>query len=202
MIYQGHSPVFAEGAPTFVHLHSPVLPQFVLHHQDGLAPQGVFGSLIDAIAPSVGHMVGGLVGHPNASQQIGTIGGHIASLLPFSAQPQVQLAPQGVFGSLLGSLAPTVGQAVGGLLGHPNAGQQIGTIGGHLVSLLPFSAQPQVQLVPQGVFGSLLGSLAPTVGQAVGGLLGHPNAGQQIGTIGGHLANLLPFSAQPQIVYR
>jgi hypothetical protein len=144
MIYQDHLSVFTGGAPTFVHLHSPALPQLVLHHQDGLAPQGVFGSLIGALAPTVGQAVGGLLGHPNAGQQIGTIGGHIANLLPFSAQPQVQLAPQGVFGSLLGSIAPSVGQAVGGLLGHPNAGQQISTIGGHIANLLPFSAMPQI----------------------------------------------------------
>jgi hypothetical protein len=166
-----------------------------------LAPQGILGSLIGTLAPTVGHLVGGLVGHPNAGQQIGSVAGNVASLLPFSAQPQVTLAPQGILGSLIGTLAPTVGQVVGGLVGHPNAGQQIGSVAGHVASLLPFSAQPQVTLAPQGVFGDLIGALAPTVGNVVGGLVGHPNAGQQIGTVAGHIGSLLPFSAQPMVIY-
>ncbi|MDQ0141755.1 phage tail tape-measure protein [Cupriavidus necator] len=121
--------------------------------------------------------------------------------MPFSAQPQVALAPQGVFGSLIGAVAPTLGHAVGGLLGNAGVGQQIGSVAGHLGGLLPFSAQPQVALAPQGVFGSLIGAVAPTLGHAVGGLLGNANVGQQIGSVAGHLGGLLPFSAQPQLVY-
>ncbi len=164
-----------------------------------LAPQGVLGSVIGALAPKVGGLVGGLVGHPNAGAQIGTIAGGLAHLLPFSAEPQITLAPQGVFGDLVGAFAPKVGGLVGNLVGHPNAGAQIGTIAGHLGSLLPFSAGPQITLAPQGVFGDLVGALAPKVGGLVGGLVGHPNAGAQIGTIAGHLGGLLPFSAGPQI---
>jgi hypothetical protein len=121
--------------------------------------------------------------------------------LPLSAGPHFSLAPQGVFGSLVGAVAPTIGQVVGGIVGHPNAGQQIGSVAGHLAGLLPFSAEPQMALAPQGVLGNLIGAVGPTIGHVVGGFVGHPNAGQQIGSFAGQFGHLLPFSAQPAIAY-
>ena len=153
-------------------------PQYVAP-QAVLAPQGVFGNIVSSLAPTVGQAVGGLLGNAGAGQQIGSVAGQIANLLPFSAQPQyvapqAVLAPQGVLGNILGGLLPFSAQ--------------------------PQAVAPQAVLAPQGVFGNIVSSLAPTVGQAVGGLLGNAGAGQQIGSVAGHIANLLPFSAQPQYV--
>ena len=171
-----------------------------------LVPQGLFGSIIGALAPFVGRAVGGTAGNV-----IGTAG-QFAHLIPFSAGPQTSqqgqqgqqqdavLVPQGLFGSIIGALAPFVGKAVGG-----TAGNVIGTAG-QFANLLPFSAGPQMSqqgqqgqqqdavLVPQGLFGSIIGALAPFVGRAVGG-----TAGNVIGTAG-QFANLIPFSAGPQAI--
>ena len=164
-----------------------------------LVPQGLIGSIIGALAPLVGGAVGGTAGNV-----IGTAG-QFANLLPFSAGPQMTpqgqqpagvLVPQGLIGSIIGALAPLVGGAVGG-----TAGNVIGTAG-QFANLLPFSAGPQMTpqgqqpggvLVPQGLIGSIIGALAPLVGGAVGG-----TAGNVIGTAG-QFANLLPFSAGPQM---
>ncbi|UDM51385.1 hypothetical protein [Cupriavidus sp. MP-37] len=162
---------------------------------------GPVGNAISVHAPGFIQAAGTAAGYPTAAIHGANIVREGARYLPFSAMPAVTLAPQGVFGSLIGAVAPTLGHAVGGLLGNASVGQQIGTVAGHLGGLLPFSAQPQVALAPQGVFGSLIGAVAPTLGHAVGGLLGNASVGQQIGTVAGHLGGLLPFSAQPQLVY-
>ena len=162
---------------------------------------GPIGTVISTHAPGFIQAAGTAAGYPTVAIHGANIVREGARYLPFSALPTVTLAPQGVFGSLIGAVAPTLGHAVGGLLGNAGVGQQIGTVAGHLGGLLPFSAQPQVALAPQGVFGSLIGAVAPTLGHAVGGLLGNANVGQQIGTVAGHLGGLLPFSAQPQVVY-
>src|SRR5262249_15618480 len=62
-----------------------------------------------------------------------------------------QLAPHGFLGNLLGQLAGPAGQAIGGLFGQPQIGNQIGQTLGGLGHLLPFQAVPmpmQVGLVP------------------------------------------------------
>ena len=87
-------------------------------------------------------------------------------MLPFSAQPQSAVAPQGAIGDLLAGLAPV-----------------LGTVGGNLGALLPFSAQPmhvQSAVAPQGIAGGLISALAPMLGAAAG-----------------ELGKVLPFSAQP-----
>src|SRR5262249_53508156 len=124
-------------------------------------------------------------------QLISGIGG-LGSLLPFGVGPQQQmgqLTPQGWFGNLVSSVAPTIGNQVGG-----TAGQLISGIGG-LGSLLPFGVGPQQQmgqLTPQGWFGNLVSSVAPTVGGAVGGTPGQIISGL------GSLGSLLPFGVGPQ----
>src|SRR5262249_12170245 len=124
-------------------------------------------------------------------QLISGIGG-LGSLLPFGVGPQQQmgqLTPQGWFGNLVSSVAPTIGNQVGG-----TAGQLISGIGG-LGSLLPFGVGPQQQmgqLTPQGWFGNLVSSVAPTIGNQVGG-----TAGQIISGLGS-LGSVLPFGVGPQ----
>jgi hypothetical protein len=58
------------------------------------------------------------------------------------AQLAQQLAPQGWFGNLIGSVAQPLGGVVGGLFGHQNAGSTIGNVVGGLGRLLPFGADP------------------------------------------------------------
>ena len=115
-----------------------------------------------------------------------------------------QLAPQGFFGNLLGTIAQPVGQAIGGMFGQPQLGGQIGQAAGGFAGLLPFQAGPGMapgygggQLAPQGFFGNLLGTIAQPVGQAIGGMFGQPQLGGQIGQTAGGFAGLLPFQAGP-----
>ncbi|MBV8919868.1 MAG: hypothetical protein JOZ76_17565, partial [Bradyrhizobium sp.] len=114
-----------------------------------LVPQGLIGSIIGALAPIVGHRVGGTAGN------VISTAGQFAHLLPFAAGPQLQqqgqqgmpqqgqqdgvLVPQGLIGNIIGALAPLVGHAVGGTAGHliGAAGQQFGP-------MIPFSAAPQM----------------------------------------------------------
>jgi len=67
-----------------------------------------------------------------------------------------QLAPQGVFGNLLGQLAGPAGQAFGGLFGQPQIGSQLGQALGGLGHLLPFQAG-----LPSGIVSPYLGSPLP-----------------------------------------
>ena len=141
-----------------------------------------------------------------------------------------QVAPQGFFGNLLGHLAGPVGQGIGGLLGQPQVGGQIGQALGSLGHLLPFQAvlsqvpwggQPQFggqfgpqlawggqfgypggQLAPQGFFGNVLGQFAGPAGQAIGGWFGQPQVGGQIGQALGSLGHLLPFQAVPMPIHQ
>jgi hypothetical protein len=116
-----------------------------------------------------------------------------------SYYPGNVFAPQGLFGNILGALAPQLGGAIGGAFGQPGLGQQIGGGLGQFSHLLPFAAAPQ--LAPQGLFGGLLGSIAGGAGgSALGHLLGNQGLGHTIGeTAGGVLGGILPFAAAPQL---
>jgi hypothetical protein len=178
---------------------------------------GNFGRLLEHAAPYIEAVTKVATGSAAAATLAGELTRTGSRFVPFSAQPEAVLAPQGIFGSLVSTFAPTLGRTIGGLVGHPNAGAQIGNIASHVGGLLPFSAQPQFiapvtaaapglpvvhqgALEPQGIFGSLVSTLAPTLGRTIGGLVGHPNVGTQIGNITGHVGSLLPFSAQPQFL--
>src|SRR5262245_2027366 len=101
-----------------------------------LVPQGVFGNLLGQLAGPAGQAFGGLFGQPQIGSQLAQALGGLGHLLPFQAAPGIplalwggqpmysgwpqgygggQLAPQGVFGNLLGQLAGPAGQAFGGL---------------------------------------------------------------------------------------
>ena len=124
-----------------------------------LAPQGFIGDAIGQIAGPVGGWIGGRFGNRGLGQQVGGIAGQLGRLLPFEAGPQGydpyaqvqqqdangQLAPQGFFGGLAGSvLGGLGGGAIGRAFGNRNLGQNIGRIaGGALGTLLPFEAGPQ-----------------------------------------------------------
>ncbi|MBV8687007.1 MAG: hypothetical protein JOZ90_15580 [Alphaproteobacteria bacterium] len=168
-----------------------------------LAPQGFFGNLLSQVAPIAGGAIGQIAGHPQLGQQIGSVAGHLGRFLPFDAAPQLppELAPQGFFGNLLSQVAPIAGGAIGQIAGHPQLGQQIGSVAGQLGRFLPFEAAPQLppELAPQGFFGNLLGQVAPIAGSAIGQLAGHPQLGQQIGSVAGQLGRFLPFQAAPQL---
>jgi len=72
-----------------------------------------------------------------------------------------QLAPQGLFGNLLGQLAGPAGQALGGLFGQPQVGGQIGQALGGLAHILPFQAMPVPIGLPGGIVPPYLGSYIP-----------------------------------------
>ncbi len=123
-----------------------------------------------------------------------------------------QLAPQGLFGSLLGGpVGGLIGRGIGGLFGNPGLGGQIGQLAGGIGGgILPFSADPMQayaqqmaqqqqmqQLAPQGLVGNLIGQLGQPVGSAIGGIWGQSGLGGQIGSIASQLGSMLPFSADP-----
>ena len=123
-----------------------------------------------------------------------------------------QLAPQGLFGSLLGGpVGGLIGRGIGGLFGNAGLGNQIGQLAGGIGgSILPFSADPMQayaqqlaqqqqmqQLSPQGWIGNLIGQVGQPLGGAIGGLFGQSGLGNQIGGIASQLGRMLPFSADP-----
>src|SRR5260370_36247910 len=81
------------------------------------------------------------------------------------------------------------------MFGNPQWGGQIGGGIGQLGRLLPFTADPvtnayvqqaqlaqqQAQLMPQGLFGNLLGSIGQPLGSAIGGMFGQPQWGTDRG---------------------
>jgi hypothetical protein len=65
-----------------------------------------------------------------------------APTVPAATVAQQQFAPYGLFGDILGAVAPIAGQAVTGLTGNSQIGAGIGGVGQILSGLLPFSATP------------------------------------------------------------
>jgi hypothetical protein len=202
-----------------------------LQQMQQLSPQGWIGNLIGQVGQPLGGAIGGLFGQSGLGNQIGGVASQLGRLLPFSADPmqqsqqaygQQQLAPQGLFGNLIGQLGQPLGGAIGGLFGQPNMGSQIGGIAGQLGRMLPFSADPMQQLQqqlqqlqqlqqqqsqpqqqqsqpysPQGWLGNLIGQVGQPLGGAIGGMFGQSGLGNQIGGIAGQLGRLLPFQIDP-----
>jgi hypothetical protein len=128
-----------------------------------------------------------------------------------------QLAPQGIFGSLLGApLGGLIGRGIGGLFGNANLGRQIGqTAGGLGGSFLPFGADPvtaayvqqaqqqqleqqlqqqQLQQLQQAQLGQqlapqgMIGNLISQVGQPLGGAIGGLFGNAGLGSTIGNIA--------------
>jgi hypothetical protein len=147
--FQGLAPQFA---PFFT--GQSFLPQSFAQQSfvPQLTPQGFFGNLLGSIGQPFGSAIGSIFGQPALGQQIGNFAGQLGRFLPFSVDPitaayaqQAQLAPQGFFGNLLGSIGQPFGSAIGSIFGQPALGQQIGNFAGQLGRFLPFQATPYSQ---------------------------------------------------------
>jgi hypothetical protein len=143
-----------------------------------LTPYGFWGDLAGAVLPTAGRLIGGAFGNEQAGGQIGsTVGGLAQRFLPFEAGPQgygqQQQIPQG-YGQ----------QQMPQGYGQQQAPQGYG--------------QQQQQLAPYGFWGDLAGAVLPTAGRLIGGAFGNEQAGGQIGsTVGGLAQRFLPFEAGP-----
>jgi hypothetical protein len=131
------------------------------------APQGLFGDIIGGLAPTVGSLIGGAAGNQQLGSNIGNIAGQLGSLIPFQATPT----------------------AYGGM-------QPLTTAYGGMQPLTALAAAPQAY-APQGLFSSIVGGIAPTLGGLIGGAAGNQQLGQNIGNVAGELSKLIPFEAAP-----
>jgi len=130
------------------------------------------------------------------------------------------VVPAGIFGDIVGSLAGTIGEQVGGWFGDKALGGAIGSAAGPLIShFSPFqilppavvaqSAGPGAQptgreealvVVPSGFLTGLLGGVGgDLIGGALGDLFGNKDLGSQIGSAaGGALGSIFgPFQVVP-----
>ncbi|MBD0272590.1 MAG: hypothetical protein ICV73_11755, partial [Acetobacteraceae bacterium] len=105
-----------------------------------------------------------------------------------------QMAPQGLFGSVLGALAGPVG----GMVAGPAGGVVGGVLGRQLGRVIPFGADPSQQFAPQGAVGDMIGAVGPTLAQHLGGIFNRPQLGEQIGNVLSAVAPMVPFSTAPQ----
>src|SRR5258708_39194532 len=107
---------------------------------------GWFGRVLRFAADPVGNAYIQQVQLAQAQQQAQVAQQHAPQQL---AQQQGQLAPQGFFGNLLGSIGQPLGGAIGGLFGNPHLGGQIGGGIGQFGRLLPFAADPVMNAYAQ-----------------------------------------------------
>lgn len=137
-----------------------------------------------------------------------------------SSQGPLMLVPAGLFGNIVGSLAGTIGEQVGGWFGHKALGKTVGSATGPLIKhFAPFeilppevvaaSAGPDGQgagaeetlvVVPQGFLSGLLGGIGgKVIGGAVGDLFGNKKLGKDIGSAtGGAMGAVFgPFTVIP-----
>lgn len=192
-----------------------------------VAPAGFITGLLGGVGGKLlGGAVGGLFGNKDLGASIGgTAGGALGSFFgPFSVVPPenltsqgerpstdaMVLVPAGWFGHLLGGVARTVGQAVGG-----DTAMTIGGIAGDLAeqfvpwgavppNLVPASAGPagsqqteDMVFVPASWFGKIASTFGGTIGRGIGGWLGNAQAGEQVGDLAGKLIDAIPFSVLP-----
>ena len=126
-------------------------------------PQQAGGMAQDGQQQLDPQFLGGLVNLIRQAAQAAQQGAHILEtvrqaapgLLPLALGPDPQqaqqqqmggqqMAPQGLFGDLIGKLAAPAGGAIGNLFGHQQLGSQIGTMAGQFAHYLPLSAGPQM----------------------------------------------------------
>ena len=136
-----------------------------------------------------------------------------------SAGPMM-VVPAGLFGDIVGSLAGTIGEQVGGWFGDKALGKSLGSAAGPLIShFSPFQILPPtvaaassgpdvgsaaqketLVVVPSGFLTGLLGGVGgDLIGGALGGLFGNKELGSQIGSAaGGALGSVFgPFQVLP-----
>jgi hypothetical protein len=182
--------------------------------QPQMTPYGIVGDALQAVGGPAGGVIGGIWGHGDLGQKIGSTFGNLAgTFLPFNAMPepyaaqpynvplaQPQIAPYGIVGDTLQTIGGPAGRVIGGHWGHADLGQQIGnTLGNFAGTFLPFNAMPQQQQEMAPFFvGNLLSKAAPIAGGLAGRALGNEQAGRMAGNVAGQLARLLPFNAAPQ----
>jgi hypothetical protein len=191
-----------------------------------VVPAGFFGNLIKGVAQTVASISGDSTVQTIANTASGLsdllpFQDVPPNLVPQSAGPdgkpadseRLIVVPAGFFGNLLSGLADTVGGAIGGAFGDAQTGAAIGSAAKPLLGLIPFhtvppelapqsagpggtGTQPELMVVPAGLFSGLLSTFAGAVGQYGGGLLGNASLGKQIGDAAAPLIKLLPFSVQ------
>ena len=132
----------------------------------------------------------------------------------------MMVVPAGIFGDIVGSLAGTIGEQVGGWFGEKALGKTLGSAAGPLIShFSPFQILPPtvvaastgpgtgptgreetLVVVPAGFLTGLLGGVGgDLIGGALGGLFGNKELGSQIGSAaGGALGSVFgPFQVVP-----
>ena len=185
-----------------------------------LAPQGFFGNLLGQIGQPLGSAIGGIFGQSGSGGSIGSALGQLGRLLPFQIDPvqlayaqqayAQQLAPQSLYGNLLGQIGQPL---ISSMPGYMGVGHVMANIAGPAGKLLPYTIDPIQQLqqayaqqlqqlqtqglAPQGFFGNLLGQIGQPLGSAIGGLFGQSGMGSLIGGSAGQWGRLLPFQADP-----
>jgi hypothetical protein len=207
--------------------------------QQDFSPQNIMG-----IPPAIrDRILSTLPRFPNTGWpsfgSLPTASPNFQKLLPFGVDPmaaaayeqqlqqqQQQLAPQGFFGNLLGSVGKPLGGLIGGAFGNAGLGSTIGGVAGQFGRMLPFGVDPmaaqqqamqqqamqqqalqqhalqqhalqQQQLAPQGAIGNFIGQYGQPIGNAIGGAFGNAQLGGTIGSLAGQLGKMLPFGADP-----
>jgi outer membrane lipoprotein SlyB len=178
--------------------YAPTAPVVATNPQ--LSPYGLFGDLARTMAPVAGQALGSVFGNQQIGGQIGNTLGSIASLLPFSVQPGVPPVaaqyPQYQYPQHQAALAQAAAQnAVAQQAAAQIAvAQQAAAQNAVARALQPIPIQ-QAQLAPYGIVGDLVRAVAPIATQQ---LIPNPQTANEVNQILGSVANLLPFSAQPQ----
>lgn len=147
---------------------------------------------------------------------------HSSPARPAAGTDPMVVVPAGFVADLLGSIAPTISEKLGGFWGHPTLGKTVGQVAEPLIKLLPFqvvvpgvvpqSAGPAADsaavadqsaeamvVVPAGFLGGILGGIAGNVlGGTVGSWFGSKGTGATIGNaVGGIAGGFLPFQVVP-----
>lgn len=193
-----------------------------------VVPAGFFGNLLKGVASTIAYNAGDSTVRTIASsaaklsdlvpfhdvpperiapQGVGPDGGQ-------GSTERLVVLPAGFFGNLLSGLAETVGGAIGDALGDEQTGRDVGAAAKPLLELIPFhtipqdlmpqsngsggDGQPEMMMVPAGLFGGLLSSFAGAIGGVVGEIAGNRKTGEAVGKAVSPILELLPFSVLPR----